>query len=118
MSAQCDSVLMGIGAKFLALSDINGTIVVAVVGVTATITITVPGGNTFMYEIWLSDSATDPTETTHKPSGTDQTRWIGATNSSGIATLSFSNSGTSRKWYPWLILHRANIETDGVTVGV
>jgi len=109
---------MGIGAMFLNLSDINGTLVCTVVGLTNTMVITVPGGNTFMYELWLSDSATDPTETLHKPSGSDQTRWNGATNSSGVATISFSHSGASRTWYPWLILQRANIETDGVTVGV
>ena len=111
------SVNNGIGAKFLAIGQVNGVLTVSVAGVTATISLNVPTDGFYWYRIWLSDSATDPTVSLHAPSGGGATSWEGFTDSSGDATVAFAMTGASRTWYVWGRMEVLNVSA-ALTVGV
>ena len=103
--------------SFLSISQVNALLAVDVTGVTATISLTVPGGGVYWYRIWLSDSATDPTTSLTAPSSGGNVVWEGYTNSSGEATIAFANSGTEHTWYAWGRLEKVNV-SEAITAGV
>ena len=116
MSLQCSDEEQGLGVRVLVLGDADGIIDVQVVGVTATVTITIPGGGTFLFEAWLADSASVSTETKKLPSSVE-TRFKGTTNSSGTATIKIVNSDAAKTYVLFITLLKANV-TASFTVGV
>lgn len=106
----------GTGVRVLAVGQVDAVIAVSVAGITATITLTVPGGGIHWYRIWLSDSSTDPTESLYAPTGGGATSWEGFTDSDGEATIAFANNAASRSWYVWARLEKTNVSAV-LTVG-
>lgn len=106
----------GMGLKRLALQAVDGALAVAVVGVTATVTVQVPGGGYFRYHLWLADSNTSPTVTTNLPSS-QIVEWQGNTDSNGLLTLPIVNSDASKSWYLWGYFNFLNVSPI-ITVGV
>lgn len=101
MGSTCDNVDTGIKVSVLPVEQIDALLSVAVSGIEATISITVPAGGKYFYDLWLSDSATDPEETAFAPTDPVQTEWKDITDANGQATIKFKNSGDSRTWYLW-----------------
>ena len=116
MSTGCNGSSTGISARRLVLAAGDGVLNVSVAGITGTITIEVPGGGYHKYEIWLSDSATDPSETVSLPSS-NIVRWEGYTDGDGEATITFDNSNASQSWYAWAQINKIN-PSAVITVGV
>ena len=113
MGKSCAKVDQGIGLTVLSAGDVDGLFTVSVTGLTATLTITIPGGGFYEYRVWLSDSATDATQTADAIGAFYQ----GVTNSSGIAVIEIRNTGASDSWYPWGVFAKANVGGI-ITVGV
>jgi hypothetical protein len=116
MGASCTDTDFGIGLTPLNVSQVTGLVGVSVTGTWATVTITVPGGGFYWYDMWLSNSATNPTETTNLPSSL-QVHWTGYTNSSGIAVITFQNTNASDSWYAWMRAMSLGVSAI-ITVGV
>ena len=113
----CSEEETGLGIYRLSLSTQDGVLSVAVVGVTATMTIAIPNAaERFKYHIWLSDSATDPTKTLNLPSS-GLVEWEGFTDATGAKVISFTNDNPSSSWYVWMTLQRLNAGPV-ITVGV
>lgn len=117
MGAKCNNERNGIGLFILNLSDVNGFLTIDVTGTTVTIDIVIPNGGQYIYNLWLSESATDPSESLNHPQPADVVRWEGVTDLNGEATIIFQNTGAPHTWYPWATFLRANIG-DAITAGV
>ena len=104
----CSTTESGMGLRRIALSTGAGVLVVSVSGVTGKIALSVPSGGYWKYHIWLSDSATDADETDNAPGG-GQYEWEGVTDSDGNATEYFTNNATTRTWYAWVTVIKANV---------
>jgi hypothetical protein len=117
MSNACNKRDNGIDVHVIHLSGTDAIMAVTVTGVTATVAITVPGGGYWDYNLWLSDSPTNASETLHKPTNSAIVHWQGVTNASGQLSISFQNTGASRTWYMRGHMIRHNV-SDAITVGV
>lgn len=116
MSLQCSDEEQGLGVRVLVLGDSDGVIDVSVLGVTATATITIPGGGIYFFEAILTDSDTDSTETKKLPSSIE-TRFKGTTDSSGVAVINIVNSNSAQTYFLFITLLKANVSAS-FTVGV
>jgi hypothetical protein len=101
MSCCCEEVQIGLGLNILGISDLTDSLSISNSGTTCTVTIDIPGGGIHECTLWLSDSATDPTESLIVPDVSGTTRWTVYTDSSGDASFTIEHSGASRTWYLW-----------------
>lgn len=106
-----------IKVRTMPVSQLTALVAGDVVGITGRIRISIPGGGYFKYEVWLSDSATDPSDTLTPPSSGSSTRWTGITASDGKATIQFTNTAAAHNWYAWVILQKVAVSTV-ITAGV
>lgn len=105
----CGNQTVGIGMSVLHVSQVDGILTITVSGGTmVTIDVAVPAGGLYEYRIWLSDSATDPTESPTVPTSQDSVVFEGFTNSNGIAQIVFENTGASHNWYPHGVFRRVS----------
>lgn len=95
----CNTENTGTGLTVVPVSAVDGLLTVSNAGLTSTLTLTMPNASMHHYHLWLSDSATDPTQTTTQPSGTILTEWEGETDSGGTATITITHNGASHTWY-------------------
>jgi len=116
MGAKCTQSGNGIGVQVLHLSEVDGILSVVVVGNTATLTVTIPNGGEWWYDIWLvNGGATDVQETTNLPSSVT-THWNGVTNTSGIAVIALVNT-LAEKTYRFLARFHFVNRSDSFDVG-
>ena len=117
MSCNCNDPDTGSSVALLTACAIDGLISVDVTGLTVTLGIDMAVEALHAYNIWLSDSATDPTPSVNLPNGTDPAQWEGYTNSSGERNIVFTHSGASRTWYAHGYFLQLNTSA-AITVGV
>lgn len=117
MGSSCNTSETGIGIAVLPVTQLDAIIAATVAGVTATIVLTLPVAGVYKYHVWLSDSATNPTPSLTPPTEPVQVSWEGYTASTGIATITFKNSGQAHVWYLWGYFQRLDV-SDSITVGV
>lgn len=92
-----------------------------VVGVTGTISIQVIGGGFHKFDVWLSDSKTDPKVSAKLPSESSKVRWEGVTDSNGQYEITVKHTGSANTWYLWGTFQPVSAPDDddtGMTVGV
>jgi len=117
-STTCDTSKSGLGLVVISAAEVDGVLTVTNGTTTSTIGIAIPNAaGPYFFKAWLSDSATDATETAHAPDGSGVTSWEDVTNASGGKTITIENTGAQRTWYFWVRFQRMNI-SGAVTAGV
>ena len=114
----CDTSSTGIGLVVLAVPQIDGVLSVTNGTTSSTVSISIPSASEeYYYKAWLSDSATDPTESVTVPDVSGVTSWEGVTNATGGKTLTIQHTGSQHTWYMWIWFARMNT-SGAITVGV
>ena len=112
----CGDELTGFKVKVLTVEQQDALVTPVVTGITTVITIDVLTAGFYHYRFWLSDSATDPTQSLHLPTDQEKNEWEGDTDSSGDASITFKNNDTSRTWYLWGYIVKTNVSA-AITAG-
>jgi len=116
-SMMCDNADIGYGLTVLAVGTVDGLLSITNNGLTSDIAISIPGGGQYHYRMWLSDSATDATQTLVPPDqGGGVSEWSGVTDTDGEVTISIGHNGTERTWYMWGYFNEINI-SGAITAG-
>jgi len=96
---QCQDANTGVKCQVSSkAANIAFAIVVSGTGVTRTIVISTNTTGSYLFRIWLVDSATDKVASLTPPSGSETTVWFEETNTSGSLTKTITHNGT-QNWY-------------------
>lgn len=103
-----DGTKTGIGMALIPISQAAGLLKFDVTGVTGTVSLTVPGGGRYYYDIWMSESQDDPREALF-PARHDALHWKGITDAAGKAVFTFQYTGQTTELCPWGWLVRVSV---------